>query len=311
MTDKRFVIYVLGPTASGKTSLAVELAIKYNAEIISADSMQIYKGISIASAAPKTEEMKGIPHHLVEFLDTSEEFTVAQYVNLAREKIDEIFNKNKNCIVVGGTGLYLTALIDNINFLEQQDNLEIRLELEKEMAEKGPEYMLSVLKEFDSEAAAKLHPNNKRRIIRAIEVYKLTGKTFTELNLLSKTEALAYKPIIIGLNYKSRETLYERINKRVDLMLSDGLIDEAKGFFNLKNGSGAAQAIGHKELAPYFTGEITLENAVENLKQATRRYAKRQITWFKRMENVNWIYPDESNDILLEATKIIEREINL
>ncbi len=304
-----FVIYVLGPTASGKTSLAVELALKFNAEVVSADSMQIYKGMSIASAAPKDNETKGVPHHLVEFLEFTDEFTAADYVNLAREKINEIHQRGKNCIVAGGTGLYLTSLIDNICFSEHEDNSSIRAELEKNLEEKGPEFMLDMLRSFDPDSAEKLHPNNKRRIIRAIEVYRLTGKTATELNILSKSNKSPYNQVVIGINYKSREKLYERINKRVDLMLCSGLLEEAKSFFNLKLGSGAAQAIGHKELAPFFRGEISLEEATENLKRATRRYAKRQMTWFNKQENINWIYADQTDDIVKAASKIIETEI--
>lgn len=309
MSKNNYVIFVVGPTASGKTALSVELALKYNAEIVSADSMQIYKGISVASAAPTEAERKGVKHHLVEFLELNESFTVADYLELARNKIDEILNSGKNCIVAGGTGLYINSLVDNIQFLEQEENEEIRLELEKELEEKGAEYMLSLLASFDPDAAAKLHPNNKRRIIRAIEVYKLTGKTFTEQNILSRQTELPYVPIIIGINYRDREKLYERINCRVDIMLENGILDEAKKYLSLKHGNGAAQAIGHKELIPYLLGECDLDTAVENLKRATRRYAKRQLTWFNKDQRINWIYADESDDILKSAIEIIEKEM--
>jgi len=309
MSKNNFVIFVVGPTASGKTSLAVELALKYNAEIVSADSMQIYKGISIASAAPTEAEKKGVKHHLIEFLELNESFTVADYLVLARDKINKILESGKNCIVVGGTGLYINSLVDNIQFTEQEENETIRIELEKEMDEKGAEYMLSVLASFDPEAAMKLHQNNKRRIIRAIEVYKLTGKTFTEQNLLSRQTELPYKPIIIGINYKDREKLYDRINRRVDLMIENGILNEAKKYLSLKQGDGAAQAIGHKELIPYILGECDLDTATENLKRATRRYAKRQLTGFTKDQRINWIYSDETDNVLADAIKIIETEM--
>ena len=186
MSDKKNLIFVVGPTASGKTSLSIELALRLDAEIVSADSMQIYKGISIASAAPTDQEKRGVIHHLLEFLELDSTFTVAEYSNLARNTIHEIFFRQKNCIVVGGTGLYINTLADNIEFTKQDDNPEIRARLENEMEQFGAEYMLEKLKSIDLEAGQRLHPNNKRRIIRALEVYELTGKTFTEQNILSR-----------------------------------------------------------------------------------------------------------------------------
>ena len=307
---KKNLIYVVGPTASGKTSLGVNLALKYNAEVVSADSMQIYKGISIATAAPKLVETMGIKHHLTEFLDLDTAFSVADYVELARNTIDGIFESGKNCIVVGGTGLYINSLADNIVFVKEETDLELRSSLTKEMEEIGAEAMLEYLSSFDPVTAKKLHPNNKRRIIRAIEVYKTTGKTFSEQNELSKAENSPYNSIMIGITYRQREKLYERIDKRVDLMLEDGLLNEAEKYLSLKLGSGAAQAIGHKELSGYLKGECSLDEAVDNLKRATRRYAKRQLTWFKKDERINWIYADETENATEEAIKILERELN-
>lgn len=309
MKKKRNLIFVVGPTASGKTSLSVELALKLNAEIVSADSMQIYKGISIASAAPSDDEKKGVKHHLFEFLETDDAFTVAEYSVLARNKIDEILNSSKNCIVVGGTGLYVSTLTDNIEFSLEGDNSDVRAKLEKMMETHGSEYLLEKLRVIDPDAADKLHPNNKRRIIRALEVFELTGKTFTELNKLSVQNDSPYNPIIIGITYRDREKLYERINKRVDIMLQNGILDEAKSYFSLNHSKGAAQAIGHKELEPYLSGNCDLDTAVENLKRATRRYAKRQMTWFKRDERIHWIYADETENVLDNALKIIETEM--
>jgi len=303
------VIYVVGPTASGKTSLAVDLALHFNAEVISADSMQIYKGMTIASAAPTEEETKGVKHHLVEFLELNDSFSVAQYVSLARKTIDDIHNRGKNCIVAGGTGLYINSLADNIQYSEEEVNSELRKSLEEDMETYGAEAMLARLSEFDPEAASKLHPNNKRRIIRAIEVFETTGKTFTELNTLSKQEAAPYNQIMIGITYKDREKLYERIGKRVELMLEAGLLKEAERYFSLKLNNGAAQAIGHKEISGYLKGECTLDEALENLKKATRHYAKRQLTWFRKDERINWIYADETQNVTAEAIQIIEREL--
>lgn len=309
MINKKNLIFVVGPTASGKTSLSIELALKFNAEIVSADSMQIYKGISIASAAPTDEEKKGVEHHLLEFLELDSAFTVAEYSTIARKTIDDILARQKNCIVVGGTGLYINTLADNIEFSLQEDNSEIRATLEAEMEQYGAEYMLEKLRKIDFLSAEKLHPNNKRRIIRALEVYELTGKTFTEQNLLSKQNDSPYNPIMIGITYRDREKLYERINRRVDIMLKSGILNEAKRYLSLNPQKGAAQAIGHKELEPYLKGECELSEAVENLKRATRRYAKRQITWFSRDERIHWIYADETDDIIKEAIKIIETEM--
>ena len=309
MSSKEKVIYIVGPTASGKTGLSVELAKSLDVQVVSADSMQIYKGMSIASAAPTKEEMQGVPHHLVEFVDFGESFTVAQYVKCAREKINEIILCGKTPLVVGGTGLYINSLADNIEFAECETDLSLREKLEAQFDETGAEGMLEKLAEFDPQSAKRLHPNNRRRIIRAFEVYELTGVTLSEQNVLSRQNESNYENIMIGITYKDRQKLYDRINKRVDLMLENGLLDEAhKAFLTGVYGSGATQAIGHKEFFPYFKGEISLEEATESLKQATRRYAKRQLTWFRRDERINWIYADEDEDMLLSAIKIVKGE---
>jgi tRNA dimethylallyltransferase len=290
-------IFIVGPTASGKTSVSIELAKKFGGEIISADSMQIYKGIHIASAAPDEDEKCGVPHHWIEFLELSEQFSVADYVKLAREKISEISSRGKLPIIVGGTGLYISSLIDNIEFIDQEADLALREELEQKFDLLGGEEMLKQLAAFDSDSANRLHPNNRRRIIRAFEVYIQTGKTITEQNILSKQNNGNIIPLIIGLNFADRQNLYDRINQRVDIMLKNGLLEEAKQTYSKCDKKGAFQAIGHKELYGYFDGVATLDDAVENLKMQTRRYAKRQITWFKRIEEINWFYPDESQVI--------------
>ncbi len=291
-------LFVVGPTASGKTSLSIELAKKFDGEIISADSMQIYKGIHIASAAPDEDEKQGIIHHLFEFLDLDQEFSVAEYVKLARECIKEISSRGKLPIIVGGTGLYISSLLDNIEFTEQDVDMEIRKKYEQQFDEIGGEEMLKLLAEFDIDSANRLHPNNRRRIIRCFEIFEQTGKTITEQNIISKQNESDIDPLVIGITYNDRELLYERINKRVDIMLSNGLLDEAKANYNASNKTGAFQAIGHKELYGYIEEKCSLEDALEHLKQQTRRYAKRQLTWFRRDERINWFYPDLSKDYL-------------
>ena len=300
------VLFVVGPTASGKTSLSIELAKKYNGEIICADSMQIYKGIQIASAAPTLDEKEGIPHHLFEFLNLDEQFSVAEYVKLARERITEVSSRNKLPIVVGGTGLYISALLDNTQFTEQDVDLHLRKMLETQFDELGGEEMLRRLSLFDKDSALRLHPNNRRRIIRCFEVYNQTGKTITEHNLSSKQDKGDILPLVIGVNFSNRELLYERINKRVDIMLENGLLDEAAKNFELSSKSGAFQAIGHKELYGYIKGECSLQDAIEHLKQQTRRYAKRQLTWFRRDQRINWFYPDKQ-DVIKEITKLTNK----
>lgn len=304
--QKIAVIVVVGPTASGKTSLAIEIAKQYNGEIVSADSMQIYKGFPIASAAPTDEEREQAVHHLVEFLEPDVKFSVAEYVALANEKIRDIYYRGKTPVVVGGTGLYINSLIDGIVFGEQKTDINLRQELEKQFDTLGGEEMLRRLSEFDREAAERLNIGDRRRIIRAFEVYKLSGITISEQNRLSKAKESPYSPVMIGITYKDREKLYERINKRVDIMLENGLLEEAKSMRN--KGITAAQAIGHKELIPYFNGEISLDEAVETLKRETRRYAKRQLTWFRRDERINWIYADEEN-VYNRANEIINEKV--
>lgn len=298
-------LFIVGPTASGKTALSIRLAEKFGGEIVSADSMQIYKGIHIASAAPDRQEMRGIPHHLLEFLEPEKSFSAADYVKAARDCISDIANRGKLPIVVGGTGLYISSLADNIGFTEEKTDLELRQGLEKRFDEIGAEKMLKELSAFDPETAARLHPNNRRRIIRAFEVYRLTGRTITEQNILSKKGEELIEPCMIGINFRDREKLYERINVRVDIMLKNGLLDEAKKAYDRKNG-GAFQAIGHKELFGYFEGKCTLDEAAEILKRQTRRYAKRQLTWFNRDDRIHWLYADGNTDIFASAAEITE-----
>ena len=289
--DKQFVVVVCGPTASGKTALSVELAKRLDGEIISADSMQIYKGMDIATAKPTEEEKQGIPHYLMDFLDPHDSFSVADYVKAAHGMIADIAARGKLPIITGGTGLYINSLIDNLNFEETESDYKYRDEMRSLAQEKGNVYLLRMLREIDPETAERLHENNLNRIIRALEVYKTTGKTMSEQQRLSKLTPSPYVPCMIQLDY-DRETLYDRINRRVDIMLAEGLIDEARQFMNIDDYPTAAQAIGYKELMPYLKGESALEPCVERLKQETRKYAKRQLTWFRRDERIHYIKAD-------------------
>jgi len=299
------LITVCGPTASGKTGFGIELAKMLGGEVVSADSMQIYKDIPIATAQPSREETLGIPHHLIGFLNVGESFSVADYLPLAHEKISEIQTRHKTPILVGGTGLYIDSLVDDIT-LSDCGSTEIREKISKEFEQKGNEYMYEKLRKIDPQAAERIEVNNKRRIIRALEVFETTGITFSRQNELSRSRPSRYDEVRFFINYSDREKLYERINKRVDLMIERGLIEEAKKYRDITKDNGAGQAIGHKEMYAFLDGEITLDEASENLKRATRRYAKRQITWFSKREGVVMLSPDKE-DIVEKAVKILKR----
>lgn len=288
------IIVIAGPTASGKTAVSIRLAKELDGEIVSADSMQIYKGLDIATAKPTKEEMQGIPHHLMSFVDNSEKFSVAQYLEKAREVIADIHQRGKMPIVVGGTGLYISSLVDNIIFDDISSDGEVRARLTKEAEEIGNEAMLQKLMEIDEETAKALHPNNLTRIIRALEAYELSGLTMSELKRRSREEESPYNACMIGLNFHDRQKLYDRINLRVDKMAKEGMVEEAFEFYKNERGNTVCQAIGYKELIPYFEGKATLDECLETLKRETRRYAKRQLTWFRRDERIHWIYLDET-----------------
>lgn len=296
MEKKIPLIAVVGPTASGKTALAVSLARRFHGEVISADSMQIYKQMNIATAKPTVEEMDGIPHHLIDCLDLSQKFSVADYTALAHQKAAEIYARGHLPILAGGTGLYIDSVVNNISFSEIRTDEELRKELTRLAEEKGAEYLLEELNRFDPESAKRLHPNNLSRIIRAIEVYRLTGITMTEHQRRSRLTPSGYDAVMIGLDFQDRQKLYDRINLRVDRMFADGLLEEAREILSNKNLGTARQAIGYKELQHYFDGQESLEEAIQKIKQGTRRYAKRQLTWFRRNPNIHWIYVDCCRD---------------
>ncbi len=302
---KTKVIAVVGPTASGKTALAVQLAKEFGGEVISCDSMQIYRGMEIATAAPTAEETQGIPHHLVGIADPSQEFSVARFCALANEKIAEITARGKIPVIAGGTGLYFSSLIDNIDFPESPSTEKCRLELKEKAQKLGIEVLFEELKKIDPEAAQWIHPNNEVRVIRALEVYYTTGRTLTETKALSRRNESPLAPVIIGLDAKDRAFLYNRIDLRVDKMVQNGLVEEARRFYSLYDPKTAAQALGYKELLPFINGEAGLDDCLQKLKFATHRYAKRQLTWFRRDPRIHFLFIDEysSPSLLFEAAK--------
>lgn len=290
--EKIPVIAVVGPTASGKTALAVDIAKRYGGEVVSADSMQIYKDADIATAKPTAEEMCGVPHHLIGFLPLSEQFSVADYKRLAGECIKDIHSRGKLPVLAGGTGLYIDSLLDNIEFTEIPTDQRLRSKLQEQFKELGGEEMLKRLSQIDPEAAKGLHEKDEKRIIRAFELYTLTGETKTEQVKKSRLNESPYNTLYIGLTAQDRGYLYDRINRRVDVMLEKGLLEEAKEFFASDCGSTAKQAIGYKELLPYLKGEESLEYCIDRLKAETRHYAKRQLTWFNKNKRINWLMID-------------------
>ncbi len=306
LCDKTPILCVVGPTASGKTGLSIRLAKEFDAQIISCDSMQLYKHMDIGTAKPTLEEMDGVVHHLIGIIEPYEEFSLAQYVILANEKINEIISRGKRVILVGGTGLYYSSLIDNVKLSPIESDRDLREELEKEYDTLGGEEMISKLKCFDPVLGDKLHINDKTRIVRAFEVFKLTGLPLSEHQRLSKLNPSPFNACVIGLNFSDRELLYSRIDRRVDLMFESGLVEEAKTMFSKKLSHTASQAIAYKELFPFFRGEKSLDECKEFLKMQSRRYAKRQLTWFRHDEKVNWIEVDREDDVLAVAKEIIK-----
>lgn len=311
MTDKIRVIAIVGPTASGKTALGAEIAEEFSGEVVSADSMQIYKGMDIATAKPTKEEMRGIPHRLIGFLDRNVSFSVADYVELAGSVIGDISERKKLPVIVGGTGLYVSSLLDNIKFADIKSDAGLRKKLEDEAERLGNSYLFEKLEKVDPESAAELHPNNLVRVIRALEVYELTGKKLSLFKAESRLEESPYDPVMIGLDYNDRQILYDRINKRVDIMVKNGLVEEAQSIFDSCNMKTAGNAIGYKELIPYFKKEKSLEECISKIKQETRHYAKRQLTWFRKNAKINWLKLDEFDNkekIFLFCKKLIAKQ---
>ncbi|WP_314021834.1 tRNA (adenosine(37)-N6)-dimethylallyltransferase MiaA [Mogibacterium diversum] len=308
MTIGNKKVYIIGgPTAAGKSIVALYLAKRVKGEIVNCDSVQLYKYMDIGSAKPSQKDMKAIPHHLYGFVDPSDDITVAQYQKLAFEKIDEILARGNTPIVVGGTGLYLNSLIYKMSFAAKPINLKRRDELEHLAEARGNEYLFELLSAVDPDAAARIHPNNIRKIIRAIEAYELGSK----LESMDKLEPNTKYDFKINIVNMEREWLYTRINRRVDKLMEEGLLKEVKHLLSMGYNSEtpAMKGIGYKELLLYLDGKATLEEAVNNIKTNTRHYAKRQLTWFKRYENAHWIEIQKGQmvgnvvDEILEASK--------
>ncbi|WP_102346860.1 tRNA (adenosine(37)-N6)-dimethylallyltransferase MiaA [Bacillus sp. Marseille-P3661] len=287
MKTKTKVITIIGPTAVGKTKTGIELAKVLDGEVISGDSMQIYRGMDIGTAKVTKEEMEGIPHHLIDIKDPNETFSVAEFQALVTDLIEDITKRGKIPIIVGGTGLYIQSVLFDYNFSDTASNKQYREQMEKRISEEGIDAVYKELEKVDPDSARKIHPNNTRRVIRALEVYHETGLTLTEYQDKQLLES-PYHYIIIGLTME-RTLLYDRINKRVDQMIDQGLIAEVKKLYdaNFRNCQ-STQAIGYKEIYDYFDGRIPLEESIELLKRNSRRYAKRQLTWFRNKMNVSW-----------------------
>lgn len=307
------IIVVSGPTASGKTALAVELAKIYGGEVISADSMQIYTDMDVASAKATHEEMQGIPHHLMNFLDPAESFSVADFVALCDKTARDIISRGKIPIICGGTGLYISSFVDNITFDDSTQDFAFREEMRKFAEENGAAALLEKLREIDPETASTLHENNVGRVIRALEVYKTTGHTISEAKKNSRLNPSPYNFAMITLDFADREQLRRRINERVDKMAENGLVDEARACFLQENRPTAAQAIGCKELYPYFRGEKSLSECLDELKLRTRQYAKRQLTWFRRDKRFSPIVinpDDDFQQIVEKARPVIDKKLS-
>ena len=305
--QKEKVIVICGPTASGKTALSIELAKRVNGEIVSADSMQIYKDMDIGTAKPTADEMQGIKHYLIDFVPPDERYSVANYKNDAKRAIKEIIEKGKTPIVVGGTGLYIDSLIYEIEYPEIQFDEEYRKELEKKVDIIGLDKLYEEAKEIDEKAIEKISKNDKKRILRILEIYHATGKNKTEQEKESRKKEVEYDYHVYAINW-DREELYERINKRVDIMIDQGLIEEVKSIYNkYSKFPTAMQGLGYKEVVEYLENETTKGEMIEKIKQETRRYAKRQLTWFRKNKQTIWL---DGKEELQNNIKIILEGLN-
>lgn len=303
LINKQKLVVIIGPTAVGKTKLSIELAKQYNGEIISGDSMQIYREMDIGTAKIRQEEMEGIPHHLIDIRNPDQDFSVAEFQELVREKITEIASRNKLPIIVGGTGLYIQAAIYDYHFSEAPSNPDYRKNLEKRAEKEGNQALHDELVRIDPQSASGIHPNNVRRVIRALEIFHCTGKTKEETQANQSPELL-YDTALIGLTME-RDQLYERINRRVDIMVEEGLLEEVQSLYNrgLRECQ-SIQAIGYKEIYQFLDGHVSYVDAIDMLKQNSRRYAKRQLTWFRNKMSVKWFDMGDSLSVEKKITEI-------
>ena len=300
------VICICGPTASGKTGLSVALAKRLDAEVVSCDSMQIYRGMDVGTAKPDAAEMEGVPHHLLDVAEPGEDFSVGRYVQLADAAIADIHSRGKIAVVCGGTGLYMDSLIKGETFAAPSRPAQ-REYVEHIAEEKGLPFLYEMLKDADPETAEKLHISDRKRIVRAMEVFLITGMPLSYHNEQSKKRPPKYEPAWIGLNFRDRNKLYARVDARVDQMLDQGLEAEVRRLLEagIDPKTTAMQAIGYKEMAAALRGECSVAQAADRIKQASRNYAKRQLTWFRRNEAIRWLYVDETPDLAEAAMKIL------
>ena len=303
------IICIAGPTASGKTALAVELAKELNGEVVSCDSMQIYRRMDIGTAKPTADEMQGVVHHMLDVAEPEEDFSVSRYCEIAAPIVDDIIARGKTAIIAGGTGLYMDSLIKG-NVFAPFPSTGMRENLEAQADAEGMDAMLALLQSIDPEAAARLHPADRKRIIRALEVYYETGETITEHN--RKTQAIPpkYSPLWLGLDFEERSELYSRIDRRVDIMLEAGLVEEIRNLLaeGISPKCTAMQAIGYKEFVASLSGNGTIAEAADQVRQSSRHYAKRQLTWFRRNPNIHWLIRKPNDDfgkILASARQIV------
>ena len=311
MEERKKILVICGPTASGKTGLSLVLAQKFNGEIISADSMQVYKNLDIGTAKATAEEQSAAPHHLVDFLSPDQPYNVEIFTRLAKEKIDEICSRGKLPMLVGGTGLYIESLVNGITFTEQNSDKSVKIQLEKQLEENGKEWMHQQLVQIDPDYAATVHPNNAVRVMRALEIYHTTGVTMSQQIAMSKPKEKPYDVLFLATGFEDRAKLYENIDKRVDIMVDLGVLQEAEYVYKNKDSFvNSAAAIGYKEFFPYFEGEQSLEECVETLKKSSRHYAKRQLTWFNRMKDINWLFVDGEENYKEKAISLTEEFLN-
>ena len=303
------IICIAGPTASGKTALAATLAKELNGEVVSCDSMQVYKHMDIGTAKPTLEEMQGIPHHMIDVAEPWEDFSVSRYCEMAAPIVDDIISRGKTAVIAGGTGLYMDALIRG-NAFAPFPATGVRERLEAQADAEGMEAMLSRLRAVDPDAARRLHLSDRKRILRALEVYLETGETITEHNRKTQAVPPRYSPLWLGLDFTEREELYRRIDLRVGLMLQQGLVEEIRGLLaeGIPERATAMQAIGYKEFVDALDGRCTIEEAADQVRQSSRRYAKRQLTWFRRNKAIHWLIRDTGDtgrEILENARRIV------
>jgi tRNA dimethylallyltransferase len=300
------LLIIAGPTASGKTSLAVEVCRRFDGEVISADSMQVYETLRIGTARPTNEEMNGIPHHLMGFLPPSASYSVARYAEQAHAAIRDVYGRGKLPVLCGGTGLYIQAVVENLQYEEQPANRELREELNRRIAAEGGEALLSELAQVDPATAARLHPNDHGRIVRALEIYRTTGRTITEQNENSHRTPSPYNTCGLMLDFRERDLLYDRINRRVCMMVDEGLEAEARWLREQENTDTVCQAIGYKEWEPFFAGEASAEDVTAAIQQGTRRYAKRQLSWFRHRPYMQPLYVDDGDVFAQACARITE-----